>query len=111
MTVKTPRIERLTDLQQLFLRFEGPTTILVQSRASRISDVLTTRDMNEMADAPAGALQVATEIAAKELGETETSLTAKTASVIKEPRFSIASVQRDGKVTIKETSSFQEVMK
>lgn len=44
---------------RLFLQFHGPTTILMSSRASRISDVLTTRDLNEIADSPAGALQSA----------------------------------------------------
>lgn len=42
---------------RLFLRFQGPTTILVSSRASRITDVLAARDVNEIADAPAGAVE------------------------------------------------------
>jgi hypothetical protein len=42
---------------RLFLKFQGPTTILMSSRASRISDVLTARDVNEIADSPAGAVQ------------------------------------------------------
>ncbi|CAO2654399.1 Nn.00g111320.m01.CDS01 [Neocucurbitaria sp. VM-36] len=42
---------------RLFLRFEGPTTMLLQSRASRISDVLTLRDVNEIAESPPGAVQ------------------------------------------------------
>jgi hypothetical protein len=42
---------------QLFLRFEGPTTMLVQSRASRISDVLTLRNVDEIADSPPGAVE------------------------------------------------------
>jgi len=44
---------------RLFLKFQGPTTILMSSRASRISDVLTSRDVTEIADSPAGALQSA----------------------------------------------------
>jgi hypothetical protein len=44
---------------RLFLKFHGPTAILMSSRASRISDVLTSRDVNEIADSPAGALQSA----------------------------------------------------
>lgn len=39
---------------RLFLRFEGPTTILLQSRASRVRDVLSRDEVNEIADAPAG---------------------------------------------------------
>ncbi|PSN64213.1 hypothetical protein BS50DRAFT_636419 [Corynespora cassiicola Philippines] len=42
---------------RLFLRFEGPTTMLLQSRASRISDVLSLKDVDEIADSPPGALQ------------------------------------------------------
>ncbi|KAF2008527.1 hypothetical protein BU24DRAFT_325299, partial [Aaosphaeria arxii CBS 175.79] len=42
---------------RLFLRFEGPTTMLLQSRASRISDVLTLRDVDEIAASPPGAVQ------------------------------------------------------
>ncbi|KAI9722850.1 MAG: Altered inheritance of mitochondria protein 24, mitochondrial [Chrysothrix sp. TS-e1954] len=39
---------------RLFLRFHGPTTILLQSRGSRLRDVLSSRDVNEIADATAG---------------------------------------------------------
>jgi len=41
---------------KLFLRFEGPTTILLQSRGNRITDILTKEQVNEIADAPAGAV-------------------------------------------------------
>lgn len=44
---------------RLFLRFYGPTTILMQSRGSRIRDALTQSDVNEIADAPAGAVSSA----------------------------------------------------
>ena len=52
----TPAPQVLTR-RQLFLRFEGPTTMLVQSRASRISDVLTLRNVDEIADSPPGAVE------------------------------------------------------
>jgi hypothetical protein len=42
---------------QLFLSFEGPATLLLQSRASHLSDVLTLRDVNEIAESPPGAVQ------------------------------------------------------
>ncbi|KAI4151599.1 MAG: hypothetical protein LQ340_003419 [Diploschistes diacapsis] len=45
---------------RLFLQFQGPSTILLQTRASRISDVLTSRDVNEIADTEPGAVQSAT---------------------------------------------------
>lgn len=42
-------------MNQLFLQFEGPATLLVQSRASRVRDILSDKEVNEIADAPAGA--------------------------------------------------------
>ncbi|KAF2786069.1 hypothetical protein K505DRAFT_368546 [Melanomma pulvis-pyrius CBS 109.77] len=42
---------------RLFLRFQGPSTMLIQSRASRISDVLTLKDVDEIAESPPGAVQ------------------------------------------------------
>lgn len=51
---KTPLCELTTF--QLFLAFQGPGTILLQSRGSRIRDVLTNRDVAEIAEAPAGVL-------------------------------------------------------
>lgn len=46
---------------RLFLQFRGPSTILMSSRASRVSDVLTDEDVNEIADAPAGSVPAAVE--------------------------------------------------
>ncbi|OAK94648.1 hypothetical protein IQ06DRAFT_320699 [Phaeosphaeriaceae sp. SRC1lsM3a] len=42
---------------RLFLSFQGPATLLLQSRASRLSDVLTLRDVNEISDSPPGSVQ------------------------------------------------------
>ncbi|RKF55503.1 Altered inheritance of mitochondria protein 24, mitochondrial [Golovinomyces cichoracearum] len=36
---------------QLFLKFSGPTTILISSRADRISNILTSREINDMFEA------------------------------------------------------------
>ena len=41
---------------RLFLRFEGPATILLQTRANRVKDIMTGEQINEVADAPAGAV-------------------------------------------------------
>ncbi|KAF1985505.1 mitochondrial protein Fmp26 [Aulographum hederae CBS 113979] len=51
---------------RLFVQFKGPGTVLLQSRGSRISDILTTRDVNEIADAPAGAVADAVKLDFKE---------------------------------------------
>ncbi|QKX63564.1 uncharacterized protein TRUGW13939_10735 [Talaromyces rugulosus] len=39
---------------RLFLQFDGPATLLVQTRATRVRDILSDREVNEIADTPAG---------------------------------------------------------
>lgn len=46
---------------KLFLRFQGPTTILMQSRTARLSEVFRKDDFNELADTEPGALPTLTE--------------------------------------------------
>lgn len=78
----------------LFLKFHGPTTLLMSSRASRISDVLTSRDINEIADSPAGAVQSAVTLKSKPKEEEDSSK-----QVADVPTgFHIAEVGQDGKV-------------
>lgn len=80
---------------RLFLKFHGPTTILISSRASRISDVLTSRDVNEIADAPAGVLQTAVTLVTTPKNVDEGSQR----QVTDVPTgFHVAEVSRDGKV-------------
>ena len=80
---------------RLFLKFHGPTTLLISSRASRISDVLTSRDVNEIADSPAGAVQSAISLVNKpkdeESGRAEQATDVPTG-------FHVAEISRDGKV-------------
>ena len=79
---------------RLFLQFHGPTTILMSSRASRISDVLTSRDVNEIADSPPGATQSAVTL---ERQQNEGFETKKPATDVR-TGFHFAEVGRDGKV-------------
>lgn len=91
---------------RLFLQFQGPTTILMSSRASRISDVLTARDVNEIADSPAGAVQAAVTLTRKP--NEERGVTKKQTSDIP-TGFHTAEVARDGKVKfedVKDVKSF-----
>lgn len=91
---------------RLFLQFRGPTTILLSSRASRISDVLTSRDINEIADSPAGAIQSAVTLSTKPKDEP---LEPKRADV--PTGFHVASVSKEGKVRfgdVDNLSSFQK---
>ncbi|KAL8945116.1 MAG: hypothetical protein Q9211_000358 [Gyalolechia sp. 1 TL-2023] len=91
---------------RLFLEFHGPTTILLQTRAARLNDVLTDRDVNEIAGAPTDAVrnnsyaETNTSIAAasQQLG---TSRVART----KPAQLSTASIGPDGKVTFTKDSA------
>lgn len=88
------------DFRQLFLQFYGPTTILLQTRPSRLSDVLTSQDVNEMADAQPGVVQPVVTLA-RENSPKEPSDPEPTAmpEIMKGPRMSTASIGSDGKVT------------
>ncbi|KAI9758541.1 MAG: Iron-sulfur clusters transporter atm1, mitochondrial [Chaenotheca gracillima] len=100
---------------RLFLRFQGPTTILLQSRASRVSDVMSARDVNEVADAPPGvaqaaileqprAKQEAVEAEADRISATEGSSPTRKRPAQEVPTtMRYASVHRDGHVSIDST--------
>jgi hypothetical protein len=80
--VLVPVYNHLLTTLQLFLCFEGPTTMLLQSRASRVRDVLTLRDVNEIAESPPGAVQDAvTRKIREEIKEIGAGTKAPTASV------------------------------
>lgn len=91
---------------RLFLQFQGPTTILMSSRGTRISDVLTKEDVNEIADTEAGLVSRTVEGAVnpKQLEENPTSSTTseKTPASATETPVAIheAVVGKDGKVSI-----------
>lgn len=84
----------------MFIRFKGPTTILLQSRGGRLRDVLTDSDVNEIADSPAGSVQAAVTRASSRptaevrLGQTNSAT----------PTMRYASVGQDGKVSIDNNS-------
>jgi hypothetical protein len=90
---------------RLFLQFRGPTTLLLSSRASRMSDVLTTRDINEIADSPAGAVHSAVTLSTKPQEEsTPTRSDVPTG-------FHVASVSRDGKVKFGDAENLETFKK
>ncbi|EOD49547.1 putative mitochondrial protein fmp26 protein [Neofusicoccum parvum UCRNP2] len=83
---------------RLFLQFRGPSTILIQSRAGRLTDSLTTRDVNEIADTPAGAVQEAVNLdLRKESGHGSATTPAAEAEAPKE-KVTYAQVGSDGKI-------------
>ncbi|KGO73432.1 Mitochondrial biogenesis protein AIM24 [Penicillium italicum] len=108
---------------RLFLQFDGPTTILVQSRGPRLNDVLSPQEANEIANIPSGFTSPAPRSAedAKTLDEkpeeekTEaekavSNIAGLTRSVaeleqeIQGTSQSVAKVRKDGKVEIEEVS-------
>lgn len=67
----------------------------MSSRASRISDVLTSRDVNEIADTPAGAVQDAVTLVSRPIDD----MTVSKKQVSDVPTgFHVAEVSRDGGV-------------
>jgi uncharacterized protein (AIM24 family) len=89
---------------RLFLQFRGPTTILMSSRASRISDVLTNAEVNEIADTPAGTVQAAAELATSPKRSPEVQQPIKADNV----KVSIASVGEDGKVQFADRKNLKD---
>ncbi|KAG9231435.1 mitochondrial biogenesis AIM24-domain-containing protein [Amylocarpus encephaloides] len=93
---------------RLFVQFHGPTTILLSSRASRISDVLTSRDVDEIADSPAGAVQAVVTLASKPKQDPSSSQKQGTDVPT---GFHIAEVSRNGKVKFEEVQDVKPFVK
>ena len=87
-------------------------TILLQTRASRLSDVLTSRDVSEIADTPAGVAQPAvtlspSKIAAEKSGESPSGGLNDPKSTQDTPTgLSVAKVGQDGRVRFERTDDF-----
>ncbi|KAF2227856.1 mitochondrial biogenesis AIM24-domain-containing protein [Elsinoe ampelina] len=88
---------------RLFLRFEGPANILLQARGNSISESLTNRDVNEIADAPAGAV-LQTKYARTASDEAAEKASEPKPVPVRPTRTSYASVGGDGKVAFERSS-------
>lgn len=94
----------LADDCQLFLQFHGPSTILLQSQASRLADILSSDEVNEIANTPPGAVQAAMkELSAKDKPRDSAVQEPKLTESISAPRMNIASIGPDRKVTFEAT--------
>ena len=95
----------------LFLRFEGPATVLMTSRAARIQDVLTDRDVDEIADAPEGAAQRAVGAAERGLSvkEAETEDGNKDIKLVEQGvrGMHVVTVKRDGKAVFEDVKDLK----
>lgn len=113
---------------RLFLQFRGPTTILMSSRGTRASDVLTSEQINEVADAPGGVLAKAIELPDKPKQLTESvadkdvvvkadvskdvvSDAPKDVSDQSVTGIHVATVGKDGKVKFEDTKDLKEVIR
>ncbi|KAL2210798.1 hypothetical protein CC79DRAFT_533339 [Sarocladium strictum] len=94
---------------RLFMQFKGPTTVLLSSRGVRVGDSLTSDQVNEIADAPAGVLPRAIEMAAK--GDSEPLVPAETTAEQAPSAIHVAAVRRDGKVTFEDTKDLKEFVR
>lgn len=90
---------------RLFLQFHGPTTILLQTRASRISDILTSQDVNEIADAEPGVTQRVVTLSQRQSAVTSSDAPAVEGvpAMSRAPKMQTASIGRDGKVSFEAT--------
>lgn len=112
---------------RLFLQFHGPTTILMSSRGARASDVLSSKQINEIADAPAGVLAKAVELSNKPKQVTESvvdkevvveaskDITTKAAKNVTSDQsvtgIHIGTVGKDGKVKFEDSKDLKEVIR
>ena len=89
---------------RLFLQFKGPMTVLMSTRGVRVRDVLSREDVNEIADAEAGVVPAAVELATKP-------------KVLEEKRpeekiaIHVASVGKDGKVSFEDAKDLNEFVR
>lgn len=95
---------------RLFLQFKGPATILMSSRGVRIADALSSEQVNEIADSPAGVLPKALEAPGQEKGQESTEAAATTAEQAPSA-VHVASVRRDGKVTFEDAKDLKEFVR
>lgn len=98
---------------RLFMQFRGPANILMSSRGVRVTDVLTNEQVNEIADAPAGALPRTVDLSLGEKLPSEPTKVEKPVESSEQPPSAIhlASVQRDGKVTFEDTKDLKEFIR
>lgn len=99
------------------MQFDGPATILVQSRGPRLNDVLSGREVNEIADTPRGVTSLPSQLKVeqgKEASETiqEPEISRSFESLVREVNGisqSVAKIRRDGKVEFEEVGKTKEL--
>lgn len=92
---------------RLFLQFRGPTTLLMSSRGVSAADVLSNKQVNEIADTEAGVVHKAVELLSEPPKQREAFVTSEQAP----SAIHIASVNKDGKVTFEDTKDLKDSMR
>ena len=96
----------LADPLQLFLQFHGPATLLLQTRAARIRDTLTDRDVNEITAKSPGTINELLPISPGK--ETKEASSQPVTPQHKPPKMSLASISQDGKVTFEKGNNTKQ---
>ncbi|PHH90406.1 hypothetical protein CDD83_3780 [Cordyceps sp. RAO-2017] len=98
---------------RLFLHFRGPATILMSSRGVRIADVLSSEQVNEIADAPPGAVAeaLAPPSPGPKPGEAGAEAPAPAHQQQPPSALHVAAVSRDGKVTFEDAKDLKEFVR
>ncbi|KAJ4326870.1 Altered inheritance of mitochondria protein 24, mitochondrial [Fusarium piperis] len=99
---------------RLFLQFHGPSRILMSSRGVRASDVLTNRQVDEIADAPAGVLAQALELTNKPKlsdGSAPKTSSVESAKQGEAAGIHVAPAEKDGKVKFEDDKDLKEFIR
>ena len=97
---------KLANARQLFLQFHGPSTILLQSQSSRLTDILSSEEVNEIAKTPPGAVRAALKDSfVKEEARNSVDHELKKSEHSSTPQMSIASIGPDKKVRFEATKA------
>lgn len=98
-------VRRIIWADRVFLQFQGPTTILLQTRTSSRKEMLTASEVNEMADVQAGAIRTLFEPGKQQKKTASADETLKEVKPIaaKLPTMQTASIGGDGKVIFEAT--------
>lgn len=102
---------------QLFMQFDGPATILVQSRGPRLNDVLSGREVNEIADTPRGITSSPSQSKdeqGKEAGDAiqDPEISRLYEDIVQEVKGisqSVAKIRKDGKVEVEVVGKTKEL--
>ncbi|KAG6179599.1 Altered inheritance of mitochondria protein 24, mitochondrial [Claviceps purpurea] len=96
---------------RLFLQFKGPATLLLSSRGVGVADVLSEEQVNEIADAPAGAIPAAIEQAHKSTGLLETTDEGNKKNDVVSSEFIVSPTEKDGKMAFEEGKQLKDSLR